>query len=386
MKVISKIKKGQEGEKTPTINQVKSTVRPFMTDDFHYRFSKYHPEVQKQQLEEKYDTAPIYEAPYNQFSVDDQTLRVPFGTAAFYTKKASQELSNRMNTYLKKMQIRGETDKDHMNYASFARNAINPNRGTITFDSSSPYDNSTYDTMSHEVRHMYDAEVEGLTGEEESILRDAYPHLNLHGGNWKEEASATNTELRNTISRRNNGALKEDLDRAIDNTSDQDLYDMYIKQNGYTNDNDYYKRNTYQEFLDYQQTPEYKSQYIPYTQYMSKEQALQRDLQAYDQAVSNRYGLIALKAAKEKTKNAKKIFKDRKKQGYQAPQFPQTVIDMYNKFGNPPRGADLNQKELDPNKMQLMRKALKDVAYVQPTEGSLFAKLGTKLPRRIFIL
>lgn len=102
MKVISKIKKGQEGEKTPTINQVKSTVRPFMTDDFHYRFSKYHPEVQKQQLEEKYDTAPIYEAPYNQFSVDDQTLRVPFGTAAFYTKKASQELSNRMNTYLKK--------------------------------------------------------------------------------------------------------------------------------------------------------------------------------------------------------------------------------------------------------------------------------------------
>ena len=102
---------------------------------------------------------------------------------------------------------------------------------------------------------------------------------------------------------------------------------MYTKQNGYTNDNDYYKRNTYQEFLDYQQTPEYKSQYIPYTQYMNKEQALQRDLQAYDQAVSNRYGLIALKAAKEKTKNAKKIFKDREKQGYQAPQFPQTVIE-----------------------------------------------------------
>ena len=25
------------------------------------------------------------------------------------------------------------------------------------------------------------------------------------------------------------GDLKEDLDRAIDNTSDQDLYDMYIK-------------------------------------------------------------------------------------------------------------------------------------------------------------
>jgi hypothetical protein len=76
---------------------------------------------------------------------------------------------------------------------------------------------------------MYDAEVEGLTGEEESILRDAYPHLNLGGGKWKEEASATNTELRNSISRRNNGALKEDLDRAIDNTSDQDLYDMYTK-------------------------------------------------------------------------------------------------------------------------------------------------------------
>ena len=112
MKVISKIKKGQEGEKTPTIDQARSTVRPFMTDDFYYRFSKYHPEVQKQQLEEKYDTVPIYEAPYNEFSVESPLLRVPFGTAAFYAKKASQETSNRMDTYLKRMQIRGETDKD----------------------------------------------------------------------------------------------------------------------------------------------------------------------------------------------------------------------------------------------------------------------------------
>lgn len=386
MKVVSKIRKGQEGEKTPTINQARSTVRPFMTDDFYYRFSKYHPEVQKQQLEEKYDTVPIYEAPYNEFSVQSPLLRVPYGTEAFYTKKASQEHSNKMDAYLKRMQIRGETDKDSMNYASFARNAINPNRGTITFDSSSPYKDSLYDNMSHEVRHMYDAEVEGLTGEEESILKKAYPNLSGVGSKWKEEASATNTELRNNISRRNNGVLKEELDRAIDNTSDQDLYDMYIKQNGYTNDNDYYKRNTYQEFLDYQQTPEYKSQYIPYTQYMNKEQALQQDLKAYDRAVSNGFGRISLDAAKERTKNAKKVFKDRKKQGYQAPQFPQTVIDMYNKFGNLPIGTDLNQKELDPEKMQLMRRALKDVAQVQPTGGLLFAKLGNRLPRRRFIL
>lgn len=381
-----RIKKGQEGVKTPTINQARSTVRPFMTDDFYYRFNKYHPKIQRQQLEEKYDTVPMYEAPYNNFSVESSFLRIPFGTAAFYTDKVSQETSDRMNTYLRRVQSRGEPDQDFANYASFARNAINPNRGTITFNSSSPYKDSLYDTMSHEVRHMYDAEVEGLTEEEKSILRDAYPHLNLRGGEWEKEASATNTELRNNISRRNNGTLKEDLDRAIDNTSDQDLYNMYIKQNGYTSDNDYYKRNTYQEFLDYQQTPEYKSQYIPYTQYMREEQALQQDLQALDEAKDKGYGVLALEGAKKRTKRAKKIFKDRKKQGYQAPQFPQTVIDMYNKFGNLPRGTNLKQKELDPNKIQLIRKALKEVAQIQPTRGLPFAKLGTKLFRKRFIL
>lgn len=357
-----------------------------MTDDFYYRFSKYHPEVQKEQLEEKYDTVPMYEAPYNKFTTETSLLRVPFGTDAFYTKKVDQERSNMVDTYLKRMQSRGETDKNFINYMSFVRNAVNPNRGTITFDNSSPYKGSLYDFMSHEVRHMYDAEVEGLTGEEESVLRDAYPHLNLEGANWKDEASATNTQLRSNISRRNNGALKEDLDKAIDNTSDQDLYDMYIKQNGYTKDNDYYKRNKYQEFLDYQQTPEYESQYIPYTQYMSKEKALQRDLQAYKEARAKGYGGHLLDDPWQRTKNAKKILKDRQKQGYQAPQFPQTVIDMYNKYGNLPKGTDLNQKELDPNKMQLMRKALKDVAQVQPTGELLFAKLGNRLPRRRFIL
>lgn len=164
MKVVPKVIKAQEGAQTPTVDEARRKTRPFMTDDFHYRFQKFHPNISQQQLEERYDSTPMYEAPYNDFSISGSLLRTPFGTSAFYTGVANKDQSSRADVNLRRAQVR--KDPEVIQYAQFVRNAINPNRGTITFDSSEPYDQHLYDTMAHETRHMYDYEVEGLCQDE----------------------------------------------------------------------------------------------------------------------------------------------------------------------------------------------------------------------------
>ncbi len=323
------------------INQIRSEVRPFMTEDFSYRFQKFHPNISQNDIEQKYDSTPIYEAPYNDIKQDSYMFRIPYGKTAFYTPKVSTEFKKQFNNR------KPLYSKDYFN---FVKNVLNTKQGTITLDNSQPYQNDLPDTVSHEIRHMYDHELEGITEDEQNILRKAYPNLNLQeGDDWQKEAISTNTELRNHISRANNGVIKEDLDKVIDNTSDQDLYNMYLSQNGYTGDNNYYKKNKYQEFLDYWKTPKYKSEYLPYVKYIQEEDNLKRDLRAYDDAKRMGYGYYALKEAKWKTKNAKKLLKQRSKSGNTFNASKQ-VIDMYNKYGKFPSDTNFNIKELDPEK------------------------------------
>lgn len=361
MKLIPK--KYQNGA---SINGLKNYNRNFMVDDFTYRFSKQHKDVNKDQVGQVYDNSIVNLIPYNNFKVNDGKL---FNGSGFYVSKVDPQVYNQYQSNYNRT-----TDPDLKTYYGNALKVLNTKQGTINLESSKDYGDKINETFSHENRHYYDDVLPGLNQQEISKLSEAYPKLNVDKSKWLKEATATNTELRRAISQRNNNVIKEDLDQVINNMSDQDLYNMYTQQNGYSTVDNYYFRNKNQEFLDYQKTPEYKDQYLPYVKYRQQEDALQSDLNAYDYAQEKRFGMIALDKAKQRTKQAKQILKQRKKSNYQASVFPESVINMYNKYHK----ANLNEQELDPNKMQKIRTALKDVAYNY--RGNVnYAKQGNKL-------
>lgn len=133
------------------------------------------------------------------------------------------------------------------NNATFNGGTSNTNniRGYYSDNNVTLYNNNlnkdnSRQTLAHEVNHLYyDKLHKGqLNEQEENYLYDAYTPGIIYDTSYGSDSNyserrATNAELRRRISERNGNVIGADLDRAIDNTSDDDLINMMSNINMY---------------------------------------------------------------------------------------------------------------------------------------------------------
>ena len=161
----------------------KQDVRDFYVNDFVQRRQKYHPETTAAQVENLYDNANV--------SFD----------------KLSPGIAGLRSTTTGDIKIKSTLN-----------------------------DNQKRSTLSHEMRHLMDDKLGGLTPEENQILHDAYNLKVEKDYNWLErEYPTTNTELRYKISRDNGNVLGDALNDVINNMTDNDLLNRANWVNGYNN-------------------------------------------------------------------------------------------------------------------------------------------------------
>lgn len=94
-------------------------------------------------------------------------------------------------------------------------------------------------TITHELSHNYfDKVLKGnLASEEKQYLNAAYPDtIFFENDDEYHEKQAVNRQLRDKISSMNGGVTGAELDKAIDNISEDDLMKEYFNLNGYTED------------------------------------------------------------------------------------------------------------------------------------------------------
>lgn len=165
------------------VDEVKTQMIPFMTDDIAYRAKKYHPDVTPQQIRDVYINTPYVGS-------DQKHLK---GVAGYYS-----------------------------NSNKFVRLGNNPHGFT------------TPQMIAHEGGHaLEDQAFNGRTPEEQALLENAYGDYFIPGGTDSKkdnELGQINREIRQRISEQNGGVIKEELDNVIDNMSSKDL--MQLMQDG----------------------------------------------------------------------------------------------------------------------------------------------------------
>lgn len=342
---------GNPNEEELILANNRAKARPIMTDDFYYRLSKTNPQANEESIAKAYDNANMV-APKDYLT----TMRLIGGddnTAAAYVPALTE---GQMNLANKRARILG------------TNNPFSNKHSTLIFGNEFTDDQGiSPSAVSHEARHMYDAELGyGINDNNRSILEKAYPNIP------EDERLTTNIQLRTDISEANNGVIKEDLDKAMDATSDEDFYKAYKKANGYTKDDDYYYYNPNQPFVDYMKTDDYKSQYLPMIDYMNQQKDFNQKMEmgkyasrGWDDVVTwaYRFHKPLNDATKKEYKELRKFYKENKNNtSATVPTFSETAKEMYEKYGKLSK-EELNKKTLDPKKIGFLRDATKNVAY-----------------------
>lgn len=169
-----------------TVDNVKDDIRDFYVQDFTKRRLTYHPEESAERITRLFDRSKI---------IGDNTLA--------------------------KRNIGGSYSPVDGNIR------LNPSYTPVMMRSDAV----------HEMRHLMDDKLGGLTPAESEILHNAYDlKSNRNGYKFIEDEYPTvNTQLRHDISEKHGNVLGEDLDKVITNMSDAELFNTLYWLNGYTN-------------------------------------------------------------------------------------------------------------------------------------------------------
>lgn len=321
----------------------RATARPLMTDDFHYRLSKSGVDANADNIAKAYDSANMV-TPKDYFDTMS-LIGGDDGTSAAYTPALTKEQMQLANRRAAKNNVENPFSSEH---------------STLIFGREFTDDKGiSPSTISHEARHMYEHELGyGVNDSNRGILEGAYP------GVPEDERLTTNVEIRNRISAANNGVIKEGLDKAMDATSDADFYKAYLDANGYTKDDPYYYRDKNTDIKAYMDTDEYKQQAKAIEEYKAEEKKYTDAINKWSNPNLAR-GPYMRKMLKENQKGLSKL----RKTGVNISS--QKAYDTYNKVK---KGQIDFGKELDPEKIKLLRDATKNVASI--SNG------GFSIPRR----
>lgn len=185
----------------PSVDAAKQAGYGFNVDDYYYRAQKEHPDITRDQVIQTYTTTPVVASAKNSGI-----------TMAKYATDENNPQNDRVMMYTNTI------DRD------IARRKSSGDIGGSTIQ----------DMIGHEFGHVYKDKLYNgtLTDNENSELITAYGPL-LPGLD-NEELLSINRELRSNISRMNNNAVEENLDKAIDKISDNELMYQLFNMSGYT--------------------------------------------------------------------------------------------------------------------------------------------------------
>lgn len=183
----------------PLVNQVKQQAANYNVNDYTYRVQKLHPEITREQVANLYNNTPYIGSD-----------RTPNGTIGGFIQATEDNAGNRV-----------------MLYPSNTSRKVTKKNVSDVMDS----------TAAHETNHlMTNILLGGHNDAEKDMLWEAYPAgfmFDERGGDYFNEVRATNAQLREAISKKYGNAIGADLDKAIDNITDEDLINLYGNINGY---------------------------------------------------------------------------------------------------------------------------------------------------------
>ena len=184
----------------------------YNVDDFIYRAKEFHPELTREQVYDVYASTPIIASNKNSSSAGEYK----------YNPNDQNDDTNRIMVYDKGLDA-----------------------GNIAID----------DNIAHEISHTYKHKLYGnnLTSKEKELLKAAY-NDRIFVGNGDDdsmtEQHAANREFRSRLSRAHGNAIGKDLDKVIENASDDEMMNIYFNLNGYTEDDPFHNSSNYMKRAD----------------------------------------------------------------------------------------------------------------------------------------
>jgi len=194
------------------VDEAKTRGVAYNVDDFIYRAKEFHPGLTREQVYDAYVGTPIVASNKNSNSAGEYK----------YNPNNQNNDTNRIMVYDKGL-----------------------DRGNIAID----------DNIAHEISHTYKHKLYGnnLTSKEKELLKAAY-NDRIFVGNGDDgsmaEQHAANREFRSRLSRAHGNAIGKDLDKVIENTSDDEMMNIYFNLNGYTEDDPFHNSSNYMKRAD----------------------------------------------------------------------------------------------------------------------------------------